>query len=352
MKKKEQQHEILGMPMSTAERKLRKAIIFELSRELGKNRCVFCGALISDPDDLSMIHVEDWRNDPAKFFDLTNVAFSHTTCKASQGKRQGEEKMKVEVIVETTQGQRLNGAFHNGHLYVAGEPNQSYQIRLKNRTSGRVECILTVDGKNVLSGKLGSWDDSSIVLKPYQGVIIKGWQTSPTSAATFVFGAKETSYATLTGDGSNVGVIGLAVWEEAPVLKTVINTPYRRGNSAYNPVYGCTVDFYVDYSRPFLGGNGPYVPSNSANAQEIADCGLPRSTKVKQELGTQYGDTTQSVLTETTFKRLSLNPVEVKEIFYDSTRALREAGILKDPPQGPKAFPLVQGFCPPPPNDP
>jgi hypothetical protein len=338
MKKKEQQHEILGMPMSTAERKLRKSIIFELSRELGKNRCVFCGDLISDPDDLSMIHVEDWRNDPAKFFDLTNVAFSHTTCKASQGKRQGEEKMKVEVIVETTQGQRLNGAFHNGHLYVAGEPNQAYQIRLKNRTAGRVECILTVDGKNVLSGKLGSWDDSSIVLKPYQGVVIKGWQTSQTSAATFVFGAKETSYATLTGDGSNVGVIGLAVWEEAPAVKTVVTTPYRRGNSAYNPVYGCTVD-------PYLRTN--YESSYSATVQEISDSGLPRSTKVKQELGTQYGTKIESVLTETTFKRLSLNPVEVKEIFYDSTKALREAGILKDPPQGPKAFPLVQGFCPP-----
>ena len=58
---KRQQAELLGMPVGTAERKLRKAIIYELAQQLQKNNCLECGLAISDPDDFAVVHVEDWQ---------------------------------------------------------------------------------------------------------------------------------------------------------------------------------------------------------------------------------------------------------------------------------------------------
>jgi len=79
-KKKSQQ---LKMNHSTAAHRLRKAILFRLLQETGKDLCFQCGEKIECIDHLSIEHKIPWLDseDPIdKFFDLDNIAFSHLDC--------------------------------------------------------------------------------------------------------------------------------------------------------------------------------------------------------------------------------------------------------------------------------
>lgn len=89
----------LGMPLGTAANKLRKLIMFHLLKSLGENICYRCGQPIEVPDTLSIDHKEPWLNrDPALFWDLHNIAFSHVRCNcrvSSGGDVSGASRRKV-----------------------------------------------------------------------------------------------------------------------------------------------------------------------------------------------------------------------------------------------------------------
>lgn len=100
---KKRRAEALGMPYGTAEKRLRKQIIFELARQLGKTTCCSCGGAISSSEDLAVVHVQDWLDQPDQYWDLTNVAFSHSTCAARRGGSRQEEAMSnnhIKISIE------------------------------------------------------------------------------------------------------------------------------------------------------------------------------------------------------------------------------------------------------------
>lgn len=71
----------LGMPHGTAAHRLRKSIMFKYVTMAGDNYCFKCGSEIESVDDLSIEHKIPWEGVSADlFFDLDNVAFSHTRC--------------------------------------------------------------------------------------------------------------------------------------------------------------------------------------------------------------------------------------------------------------------------------
>lgn len=257
---KSQRAELLGMPYGTAERKLRKAVIYELAHQTGKNFCIDCGQEIESPDDLALVHVEDWQEDPDQFFDLTNVAFSHASCKASRGGRRQEEENKmrrVEVTVEDTKGRALPGVSHQGTVYVAGGKGQRYQIRVRNTTNRRLLVVTTVDGRNVNTGKPGDVNDSGHVLDPWQEWTFEGWRQSDDRVAAFRFGAKKEAYSSQMGSPENVGVIGLAVFEEDVPAPRIITVKERE----YVPYPVPRPYPYVPYPwpRPWVDPWKPYV---------------------------------------------------------------------------------------------
>lgn len=76
--KKEEQ---LEMNMSTASYALRKKILFSFIVRAGENTCYRCGLKIENEEDLTIDHKISWLDvDPALFWDLDNVAFSHPIC--------------------------------------------------------------------------------------------------------------------------------------------------------------------------------------------------------------------------------------------------------------------------------
>jgi hypothetical protein len=88
--------EQLGMPFGTACGKLRKLIVFDLLKQLGKNVCYRCEQPIEDAVQLSIEHKVAWlHNDPNLFWDLDNIAFSHLTCNCKASKRTNKKYSNV-----------------------------------------------------------------------------------------------------------------------------------------------------------------------------------------------------------------------------------------------------------------
>lgn len=71
---------ILKVPFGTATNKLKKLIMFDLIKQLNQNICFRCQQPIITVDEFTIDHKESWLTNPDKFWDLTNIAFSHTTC--------------------------------------------------------------------------------------------------------------------------------------------------------------------------------------------------------------------------------------------------------------------------------
>jgi hypothetical protein len=87
----------LGMPHGTAAHRLRKMILFDLLKRHNENVCVRCSGLIETVEELSVEHIKPWEGISAElFWDLQNVAFSHTICNYRSGfKHGGTPKRKI-----------------------------------------------------------------------------------------------------------------------------------------------------------------------------------------------------------------------------------------------------------------
>jgi 5-methylcytosine-specific restriction endonuclease McrA len=78
----------LGLNYSTASHRLKKQIMLNLIELNGLSECYRCGKKIEKASDLSIDHKIDWidSDDPCKlFWDLENIAFSHTNCNTLAG---------------------------------------------------------------------------------------------------------------------------------------------------------------------------------------------------------------------------------------------------------------------------
>jgi hypothetical protein len=98
--------------------------------------------------------------------------------------------------------------------YVVGQAGDRYTIVLSNRTGHRIEAVTTVDGLDVINGATGSMRNRGYILLPYASVEIDGFRKSEREVAAFRFGAVQDSYAAERGSARNVGVIGVALFDE------------------------------------------------------------------------------------------------------------------------------------------
>jgi hypothetical protein len=80
--------EQLGMSHGTAAHRLKKMTLFDVLRRHGENVCFRCDAEIATVEELSIEHKEAWLdNDPALFWDIENIAFSHAACNRPKVRR-------------------------------------------------------------------------------------------------------------------------------------------------------------------------------------------------------------------------------------------------------------------------
>ncbi|HFE47409.1 MAG TPA: hypothetical protein ENJ18_18290 [Nannocystis exedens] len=253
---------------------------------------------------------------------------------------------------------------YGGSTYIEGRIGERYNIRVTNNSDERIEAVVTVDGRDVVSGEIGDYrSQRGYVLEPYGSVVIEGYRQSLDYVAAFRFADLHASYSALRGTPQNVGVIGVAVFNEArrrrahrrvrPLTRHNWYSPYgTRGeaNSAPAPAAE-SADASVDYG----GARAQARPRRAATSKSKSAGwgGAPRPNR----MGTEYGETTYSSVRETTFRRRNKRrPDSVHTIYYDSREGLRARGIPVDPPvyySTPAPYPVPfpeAGYAPPPPR--
>ncbi|AXK72866.1 hypothetical protein DWG18_11625 [Lysobacter sp. TY2-98] len=225
------------------------------------------------------------------------------------------------TVIDRDDGRELPEYRYRSQDWVAGTPGHRYAVRLTNRSASRVLVMLSVDGVNAVTGQTASADQAGYVLEPYATTELTGWRKSLQHVAQFYFSDVGDSYAARTGRPRNVGVIGIAVFDEArplpPPPAPPVYMPERREADA------------------------------AASAQAAPKAGM----RAQQAIGTGHGDAEYSPVSRTGFVRTSRSPAQVSEIRYDDVYALVKRGVIpyaEHYARGPQAFP-GSGFVPDPP---
>jgi hypothetical protein len=213
-------------------------------------------------------------------------------------------KPVVSVSLVAGDGMALPAVMHRGRTFVAGERGERYAVRLTNNTMERVEVVVSVDGRDVVSGKRADFrTQRGYVIGPRQTIEIEGFRQSTERVATFRFSSVARSYAARRGSKSALGRIGVAVFKEKPRMM--------------------------------------HRHKKMAPAAKTA----PSSSRSGQELGTEYGESRMSTVRHTTFDRVNTQTPDFRTaLSYDSAQALAARGIavMMDDPI------VADGFAPPP----
>ena len=231
-------------------------------------------------------------------------------------------------IVARSDGRVLPSWRHQGRLWVAGNPGEAYAVRLVNRSPGRVLAVLSVDGVNAVSGETAAAQQSGYVLTAGRSAEVRGWRKSLDEVAQFTFTRLSDSYAARTGRPDNVGVIGVALFREAPMPKI------------------------LRQDAPAVGRS-----KSAASANEAAGAAAPqardevaRAPAESERLGTGHGAREHDPTRYTEFRRASAGPAETIVIYYDSYQNLLARGIVPREPRysAPHPDPFPGRFVPDP----
>ena len=223
---------------------------------------------------------------------------------------------RIELVDEGTQA--LPTFWQGGRRYVLGQMGTRYQIRIVNPTASRVEAVVSVDGLDAIDGHPASLNKRGYIVPAFGEVTIDGFRTSLDAVSAFRFSSVRESYAARTGQPRNVGVIGVAFFGERPAPVWRYRAP-----------------------APEMGRAEPLPPpaadAESSAPSKSASGGAP-APAARPGLGTQFGESRESHVVETTFVRASTSPMALSELRYDDREGLLSRGIqLTPPPRDPRA---------------
>ena len=231
-------------------------------------------------------------------------------------------------VLDRDDGRWLSPVPHRGEHWIAGTPGHRYGVQLTNTSDRRVLVVLSIDGVNAISGDTAHPSQAGYVLAPGQSTRIDGWRKSMQDVAGFHFTHLGDSYAARTGRPDHVGVIGVAVFDEAhPEPVHPLPPPIARPQAD--------------------AASGARRQSAMAESSAAAPANA-------QRIGTGHGEREYAPTRHTRFERASSRPVQVLQWRYDAPDALVARGILPRPwwrrphHDRPQAFPT--GFVPDPPR--
>lgn len=299
----------------------------------------------------------------AMFACSPGVAEAHTPWNNTERYRAPMPAQDLSLTLESPGGGSVQTYWHAGSLYAAGNNGGRYNIRLQNNTGERVEAVVTVDGRDVVSGELGNYKrQRGYVIEAYGSVVIEGFRQSLDQVAAFRFTDIGNSYSARRGSGQHVGVIGVAVFKEYQARRPQPRPPVPIATRPYyEPYGGGGYDYRGEASKRAEESNAPAAdaaapssaPMGGARATSSYDDGDAYAEKAARparsnRLGTEYGESTYSSVREVSFTRKhTRRPDSLITMYYDSLEGLRARGVPVDPVYYPPYNPTPQPF----PND-
>ena len=241
-------------------------------------------------------------------------------------------------VLDRDSGDALHVWRDHARPVIAGRPGARYSVRLVNTSGERVLAVVAIDGVNVVSGETASVGQRGYVLEPWQRTEITGWRKSDDEVAAFEFTALADSYAARTGRPLDVGVIGVAVFLEAPAMTEITTAP----PSARLGAMSRALPAQALPAAPAPAATESARAKDAGSGQGLADAARAPPRDAPERLGTGHGARETSVVRAVTFQRASARPDQRLEIRYDSLDNLIAAGIVPPPRVAtttPHAFP-------------
>ena len=257
------------------------------------------------------------------------------------------------AVIDRETGQHLPQAHHRGQRWIAGTPGHRYSVRLTNTSGERVLVVLSVDGVNAVTGDVASPSQGGYVLAPWQSTEVAGWRKSYDDVAQFMFTHLDDSYAARTGRPDHVGVIGIAVFEEARAL--AMPYPYPSAQAGSDASSAVARSAAAPPSAPPVAERSR-APAAAAQARSARrETGQLKSRAhaedhSTQHLGTGHGARVWSPVAHTGFERATTYPVQLAELRYDSRETLVARGILPRVYHYPRPRAFPAGFVADPPR--
>ncbi|HEX8489526.1 MAG TPA: hypothetical protein VF626_00785 [Chthoniobacterales bacterium] len=149
-----------------------------------------------------------------------NAAGIRAMAGAVEGRRawpqlRGPAGSLVSVGLRDESGKFLPGLIIGDRWFVVGEEGRRYSIVVRNRSALRLEVVLSVDGLDVIDGRPASFGKRGYLIDSHRQLVVEGFRQSTEAVAAFRFGPVRESYAQQKyGDSRNVGVIGVAIFNE------------------------------------------------------------------------------------------------------------------------------------------
>lgn len=237
----------------------------------------------------------------------------------------------VEVLID---GRPARTFAHHGESYVLGERGRRYTLLVRNHSGRRVEVVATVDGRDVLDGRPGSFGKRGYLLPAWGTVTIEGWRLSAHEIAAFRFSSVGASYAARTGDARQVGVIGVAIFPERP-LPPPTYQPYTAEEPQWREHERDDEYRLGELGRPRVN----QAPASSARSEGPAGDGAhasesaaPRAARApsyeRPGLGTAFGERHYAPVTNVPFERANeTRPSSLIGLRYNDAHGLMALGI-------------------------
>jgi hypothetical protein len=276
----------------------------------------------------------------------------------ARGPRYPASPYLVELIGEG--GEILDTYRSGGRFYVLGGAGQRYSVRVDNPTERRVEAVISIDGLDVIDGRDADFvGKRGYIVEPHDTLLVEGFRTSDSAVAAFRFSSVGESYAGRKGRARNVGVIGVAIFEErgrpavllpAPVPPPYVPMrPYGRlesdergavGKASASPSPSPSVDAEREAPAESASRSAPAPTSAPASAsaslrsdQAAGQGRAERQPASRPGLGTAFGEERFSQVSFTRFvRRHARTPDAFAEIRYNDASGLAALGIVLDPP--------------------
>ena len=240
-------------------------------------------------------------------------------------------------VVNRNTGETLRTWYHHGRLYVAGDPGARYGLRFANHTGRRILAVVSVDGVNIITGETANYNERGYVLSPWETIDVNGWRKSETTIADFQFAPLSGSYAARTGRPGDVGVIGMAVFEERKPMP-----PRPLDSSMASPMPDIVRRAPMMVPAPPPAPPPPAAMQSPAPASRSAAEGTvgAMSARADEKLGTGHGASEWSVINIVDFVRATSAPQAITSIEYDTWDHLVANGVIpSDTGRHPRAFP-------------
>jgi len=224
-----------------------------------------------------------------------------------------------------------------------------------NPTAQRIEAVVSVDGLDVIDGESADYATKRGYVVPAHGELrIEGFRVSTAEVAAFRFSSVADSYAGRKGKARNVGVVGLAVFEEKERPQVIVQErprPHRRGYDRHVEYEFDDVDIDGELSGGEARGGAPGSASADASAEPMPAAPVRRKARVDKKvsgkasrdsnsrccgekrnnrrgLGTEFGERRHSAVSWTRFQRRNAAvPDAFADLRYNNKDGLRALGI-------------------------